>query len=109
MTSFAREYEQRFSDGRDISMAIQLEALRLNELLDLSEMTENEILQTEIPEGQNFVQLRCNFNGQPSSIRVINNRGNIDYVVDFRWDRSEIRERLDSLALLYGRIALHLV
>lgn len=105
---FILEYENQFRGTTAPSANIHGEALRLLELTRLPEMTEEEILQTEIPEGSNHVFVRCMFNGRPSFIRVINNRGQISYNVDYQFDLSVIRERQDSLALLLGRVQLGL-
>jgi len=104
---YIREYEQRLGTSREALSHIYGEVLRLNELThDLPVMDDAAILATEIPEGENFVQVRCMYNGRPSLIRVVNNRGEIGMVVDYQWDVSEIRERIQSLALLLGRIEL---
>lgn len=105
MSRFVREYQEQFGEN---TTHIFNEARRLNEWRNLIDMTEEEILQSEIPEGQNFVTIRCRFNGRPSIVRVVRNRGEISYDVDFSRPDYEILERLDSLALLLGRIQLNL-
>lgn len=101
---FVLEYQNRFENSYCAIADIRREATRIRQRMDIDEMSEDEILATEIPEDRVFVQVRCIFYGTPSLIRVVRGREGISYSVDYTWSRSDDAERLDCLRYLMGRI-----
>ena len=106
---FVLEYQNRFENSDNVLADIRNEAIRLRERMNITEMSEDEILATEIPEGQMFAQVRCIFYGTPSLIRVVRGRDGISYSVDYTWSRSDDAERLDCLRYLLGNIVLDIL
>jgi hypothetical protein len=73
--------------------------------LDLPVMTEEELLNVEIPEDQMFRILRVNYNRNPSLVRVVRARdGSININVDFVQNLYYVRNRIERLTTVLGQI-----
>lgn len=81
------------------------EIQRQQRWLNLPTMTEQELLETEIPEGEMFRMFRIMFNNNPSLVRVVRARdGSLNYNVDFVQNTYYVRERIERLMIILGKM-----
>lgn len=73
--------------------------------LNLPDMTEEELLNVEIPEGAMYGVLRVNYNRLPSVVRLVRSRdGQININVDFVQNLYYVRERIQRLTTALGEL-----
>lgn len=79
---------------------------RINTVLTMPAITEQEVRALGVAEGTMYTQFRGRLNGVPSVGRLIKNREGLEFVVDFRYDTASLLRHQNLIAQKVGHLVL---